>query len=261
MKHTWSLILLFVTALLLMTGYSLLPASWREPLGLRAVSAADYISVEWQEEATPKTETPAPDTVAKADVMAEDTTAQRVLIVGDSMVERLRRRMARYCHASGHELTSVIWYSSSTEWWSMCDTLQHFIDIVQPTHIYICLGGNELYVRDLDHRAQCIAAVHRMCGDIPTVWIGPPNWCEDTGINELICREMGSDAYYPSYQYTYERASDKHHPTQAAADKWMDSIAAWTNRHQLVHPIRYIMPTDQSAQHQTYIIAPEPPQK
>ena len=44
-----------------------------------------------------------------------DTAAKNILFIGDSMLEGLSPRMAAYAKKNGHTLTSVIWYSSSTE--------------------------------------------------------------------------------------------------------------------------------------------------
>ncbi|MDE6417163.1 MAG: hypothetical protein K2K68_09095, partial [Duncaniella sp.] len=46
-----------------------------------------------------------------------DSAAQRILIIGDSMLEGLNPRLAAYAAANGHTLNSVIWYSSTTAYW------------------------------------------------------------------------------------------------------------------------------------------------
>ena len=44
-----------------------------------------------------------------------DTLPQRILFVGDSMLEGLSPRLAAYAKHNGHELYSVIWYGSTTK--------------------------------------------------------------------------------------------------------------------------------------------------
>ena len=40
-----------------------------------------------------------------------DTTAKNILFIGDSMLEGLAPRLAKYCDKNGHTLVEVIWYS------------------------------------------------------------------------------------------------------------------------------------------------------
>ena len=46
---------------------------------------------------------------------AIDSAHQTILFFGDSMLEGLSRRFADYAVQNGHELYTVIWYSSSTQ--------------------------------------------------------------------------------------------------------------------------------------------------
>lgn len=80
----------------------------------------------------------------KADSMIKkpvDTAAQRVLIFGDSMSEYLGLRLAGYANKNGHKLTCITWVSSGTRNWAATDTLQHYIQRIKPTHVFVCLGS------------------------------------------------------------------------------------------------------------------------
>lgn len=173
-----------------------------------------------------------------------DTTAQRILFIGDSMLEGLARRAADYALGNGHEIQSVVWYSSNSQQWAETDTLQHFIRKFQPTFIMVCLCSNELFVRDLDNRDRYVRRIVQKIGDIPFVWISPPNWKDDTGINDIIIRHTGDGRYFDSRHYRdrMERRGDHAHPTQEAANWWMDSIAVWLNSMETAHPIRMERP-------------------
>lgn len=167
--------------------------------------------------------------VVPEQIIVNDTTSQRILFFGDSMVEGLSKRMRQYAAANNHELLNIIWYSSSTKIWSESDTLNHFLKQFEPTYIMVCMGGNELFVRDLDKRNNYIKNIVRQISDKPYIWIGPPNWKEDTGINNLIEENVETFRFFPSKNLTYERSKDGAHPTFASAAKWMDSIAVWMN--------------------------------
>jgi len=165
----------------------------------------------------------------KEEIIVNDTTSQRILLFGDSMVEGLSKRLRNYAAENGHELLNVIWYSSSTKIWAERDTLQHFMRTFEPTFIMLSLGGNELFVRDLDKREAYIQRILEKIGDIPFVWIGPPNWKEDTGINDLMEKHVKTYRFFPSKKLTFQRLSDGAHPTLASSAQWMDSVAVWMN--------------------------------
>lgn len=190
-----------------------------------------------------------------ADAAVTDTTAQRILLFGDSMVEGLSKRMRRYAAANGHELLNVIWYSSSTKIWSESDTLAHFIHQFQPTYLMLCLGGNELSVRDLDKRDRYIKTLIGKFGDRPYVWIGPPNWKEDTGLNRLIEKNTGSSRYFPSKKLTFQRKKDGAHPTDSSAFLWMDSLAVWV-KNEASCRIRMAFPENDEQCGRTIVLQP-----
>lgn len=177
-------------------------------------------------------EVPVTDTdsieVVKQDEVICDTTSQRILIFGDSMIEGLSRRLRQYAFENNHDVLNVIWYSSSTKIWAQYeDTLTYYLKQFEPTYIMISLGGNELFVRDLDSRDKYIKTILQKVDTIPYIWIGPPNWKEDTGINELIEQNVGTHRYFPSKDLLFERKKDGAHPTYNSASNWMDSVAAW----------------------------------
>lgn len=157
-----------------------------------------------------------------------DSSAQRFLFIGDSMLEFLRIRMNEYCKKNGHTMQTVIWYSSSSLWFGQCDTLKHFIKKYNPTYVVLVLGANELFIKDIKtERAKFVSNIIAQMGKLPFIWVGPPNWKDDTGINDLILQYAGESRYFPSKNLTYERTKDGAHPKRESAYKWMDSIAVY----------------------------------
>ena len=185
-----------------------------------------------------------------------DTLSHRILFFGDSMVEGLSKRMGEYAKANDHQLMNIIWYSSSTEIWAKSDTLKHFIQSFRPTYVMISIGGNELFVRDLNKREKYIHTIIEKIGDIPYVWIGPPNWKEDTGINDLIRESVSTSRFFLSKNLSFERSSDKIHPTFASASVWMDTIASWMASCNCIHPIKMKCPTVKVKTGKTIMLAP-----
>ena len=186
-----------------------------------------------------------------------DTTSHRILFFGDSMVEGLLRRMNGYAFANGHDLTNVVWYSSTTEIWAKTDTLHYFLDKVKPTFAIISIGANEQFVKDVAGREAYIRQIIKELDGTPYVWIGVPAWKEDSGINDLTKRIVGRKRYYDSRDLTLQRGRDRMHPTFNAASIWMDSVAVWMASSATAHPIRLDKPTDDKRHtYKTYALQP-----
>ena len=185
-----------------------------------------------------------------------DTCKQTILFFGDSMLEGLGRRFGDYAGFNGHVLHNVIWYSSSSKQWGTTRTLEHFIELYHPTFIVVCLCSNELFVRDLDKRNQYIQTLVQKIGDIPFVWISPPNWKKDTGINTLIVKNVGKERYFDSTHLTLERISDHAHPTMKAAAEWFDLVAKWMSSNETAHPIVMRTPDKRYKAASTVLLSP-----
>lgn len=187
-----------------------------------------------------------------------DTTAKNILFIGDSMLEGLAPRLAKYCDKNGHTLVEVIWYSSSSKIWGESGRLAELIAKYKPNYIFICLGANELYVPDIKRaRRHFVKKILAEIGDIPYVWIGPPNWDEDTGINDLIEQEVDDGCFYLSAHDHFERSRDGAHPTRASAHQWMDRVVKWMADN-CAHPIRLKNPGEGVGK-ASHIIVYQPP--
>lgn len=186
-----------------------------------------------------------------------DTVPKTILFIGDSMLEGLSPRLAAYAAANGHTLYTVIWYSSTSEYWGSSNKLRGYISRLKPDFIFICLGANELFVRDIaEKRDKYVKNIVRDIGDIPYVWIGPPNWKADTGINDLIAANTAPGTFFVSNGMHFDRAKDGAHPTRSSAVLWMDSVARWMPLHG-AHPIRMDRP-DKTTGHPKRIFVHQP---
>lgn len=187
---------------------------------------------------------PAPEALSPVE---PDTTPQTILFIGDSMLDGLSPRLAAYCKSSADTLYSVVWYSSTSEAWGKTKRLEEYIRRVKPTFIFISLGSNELMVKDIkDKRDKYVKEILRQTDGIPYVWIGPPNWREDTGINDLIKENVKKGCYFRSAEMKFDRRKDGAHPTAASAAVWMDSIVRWIPEHH-PSPIAFKPATEKTA--------------
>ncbi len=176
-----------------------------------------------------------------------DTVPQTILFIGDSMLDGLYPRLAAYANENGHTLYAVIWYSSTSEVWGRSNKLKDYIAKLKPTYIFVSLGANELFVKDIaEKRDKYVKKIIADIGSIPYVWIGPPNWKPDTGINDLVEANAGDDHFFLTNGMKFPRMKDGAHPTHAAAVGWMDSVVRWMPAHS-AHPIRMNIPKQKTA--------------
>ncbi len=228
MKQAWGFIWILIITLLLLTAYSFAPFTIRiagvelKKTNFRQFLVGDTAHVDALVAATVKWHRP-----------KLDTSKQVILMAGDSMLEQLRYAMGDYCRYNGHKLYVVMWYGATTKWYGQSDTLAYYIRKFHPTYVIIVLGANELFVPNIvKRRAKYVKSILKQIGNLPYIWVGPPNWKKDKGINDLIRMFVGRDQFFPSYKISlnnpyFTRFSDGAHPTYSAAYLWMDSIAQW----------------------------------
>lgn len=179
----------------------------------------------------------------KAPVVIEtDSLPQSIFIFGDSMTFNLALRLAQYAKQNGHEIHSVNWDSSNTKVWADHDTLAYFIDKYHPTQIFISLGSNEMYFKNPETRAPYVKRILEVIDTIPYIWIGPPNWKEDTGINDMLERMCARGAFFRSAGMEFKRKKDNIHPTRESSSMWIDSIMRWLPKSS--HPFVADLPSD-----------------
>lgn len=159
-----------------------------------------------------------------------DTTKHRVLLIGDSEAGGLRYPLNDYCLANGHKLVaSVEWYSATIFNFAKSDTIAKIIQRYKPTYIFLVMGLNELFARDLKSRGSAARLLAKKLKGIPYTWIGPANWEEDFGINEVFANSADAGTYFFTKQLVLPRAEDGRHPSNRGYRIWMDSVAHWIN--------------------------------
>ncbi|MDE6340353.1 MAG: hypothetical protein K2K97_11290 [Muribaculaceae bacterium] len=185
------------------------------------------------------------DSIKKAEkvkVITTDSSPQSIFIFVDSMTFNLALRLAQYAKVNGHEIHSVNWDSSNTKIWAESDTLAHYINLYKPTQIFISLGSNELYFKDPYARAPYVKSIIAQIDTIPFVWIAPPNWKEDTGINDMLEEICTPGRFFRSAGMEFKRKKDNIHPTRESSALWIDSIMRWLPKSS--HPFIANMPPD-----------------
>lgn len=183
--------------------------------------------------------------IAEAEAPKEvtvDSLPQSIFIFGDSMTFNLALRLAQYAKQNGHVINSVNWDSSNTKIWAESDTLNYYIRKYRPTQIFITLGSNEIYFKNPEVRVPYVRRILEMIDTIPYVWIGPPNWKKDTGINDMLQRECRPGTFFRSEGMEFKRKADHIHPTRQSSALWVDSIMRWLPKS--AHPFVAEVPSD-----------------
>lgn len=153
----------------------------------------------------------------------------RILIIGDSQLEGLKKPLYKYYKEQGiHIAATVLWYGSSTQIWAQTDTLNFYLKKYQPSLVILALGLNELFLVDQDKIADNSRIIlHNIYkSGARAFWIGPAAWKKDRGICSTLAVINGKD-FFPSHLLKLDRAADKRHPSSQAAWLWFDQIKPW----------------------------------
>lgn len=156
-----------------------------------------------------------------------DSSEQSILLAGDSMAECLLYGIRSYAKSSGHKVHCTSWYGSSTVKWAKSDTLETAIRRHKPTLVIFCLGANELTIPNIWNREKYLQAIVKKLEGTKYLWVSPPNWTEDTGLTEMIEKNVPTDQLFISKDLKLDRRRDGAHPTVEASKIWMDSVAHW----------------------------------
>lgn len=175
-------------------------------------------------------------------LISKDTSCQRILLAGDSMADGLLSPFTKYCESNGHKLFHAGWTSSTIIGWGYTNRLSELIKKYKPTYVIMALGSNELYTTDLKIREKLVNKISDEASEIKFIWVGPPHWKEDSGLDSLLIETLGNKKYFSSKKMFLseplknKRAPDKRHPTPYAFGVWADSIVSWiTNKS--IYPI------------------------
>jgi len=178
--------------------------------------------------------------------LAEPMAKEKILLMGDSMVEVLAPRLADFALENGHEMVPAIWYGSTTSAWAKSSELGQLLREVNPSLVIVVLGSSELSRRDIESRRPMIEALVKRVGSRKLLWVGPPNWRPDTGINDLLESLVGADRFFRSAGLELTRKKDGIHPDAAGGRVWTTALVRWLATHGR-YEIAMTEPTRQAA--------------
>lgn len=173
-------------------------------------------------------------------ILEPDTTVKQIFIFGDSMTILIAARLAAYGRQNGYKVSSLTWDSSSTVIWSNSDTIEKYMKEINPDFVMITLGSNELFLQHFESRKPNVKKIIDKLAGIPFIWIGPPNWKEDKGFNDMMESVLPRGTYFRTEGMELDRGPDHVHPTRRAGALWADSVMRWIVKSP--HPIRAEIP-------------------
>lgn len=158
-----------------------------------------------------------------------DTSAQKILLLGDSMMEGLQSYLKMRTEKCKHEIVSLAKTSTSIVAWVGKDStgrLKEAITKYKPTLVLISLGSNELFAPKnlLPEYAKYLDNLLLQLGNTNFIWICPPNWKKDFGLTDLILEKVQEDRFFPSRDLKIPRAGDGIHPNPQGYEMWADKI-------------------------------------
>lgn len=158
-----------------------------------------------------------------------DTTDERILLVGDSQVECVRNAVYNYTLHNNHKLVaSVTWYGSVTLDWGYSDTLSYYIKKYQPTTVIYVIGLNEIFVKPGEDRKEQFRNVLNTieAHNLKYCVLGPAAWEKDFGIVNAMA-EIAGIHFFDASKMTLARASDGRHPSLAGGYTWFEAAAEY----------------------------------
>lgn len=162
--------------------------------------------------------------------LAKDTTRHKILLVGDSQVEGLKLPFYDYCFKNNHKIMAAFtWFAGTDMAYADSDTLKNVINKYKPDYIVMVIGLNELYKTRLEECTIAVKKILTTFNNIPYSWIGPANWTEDKGINNMYESTVDEGCFFLSKNLNLPRGKDERHPNEIGYNIWMDSIALWMN--------------------------------
>ncbi|MEM9694319.1 MAG: hypothetical protein AAGA56_17340 [Myxococcota bacterium] len=173
-----------------------------------------------------------------------DESPQRILLVGDSMVENLKFTLHHHAAARGHHLTVGIWYASTLQAWAGHSHMGELLSLSRATVVIMVNGASESPSLKDEVRVKLLRQLQRRIGDRPLLWIGPPTTPPFRSYDAWMAGMLPPNTYFPSSRLSLPRERDGIHPTPEAGASWARAIVTWIERTS-AHPIA-LTPTDPS---------------
>lgn len=169
-----------------------------------------------------------------------DPTKKLILVTGDSMCDLLFIALRKLRKENDFEIVyeteyKAIYGSTITHWANKRKKkrkldLTAYIKKYNPDLIVFSLGSNEILYRVSEKKIKNLRKVLSYLKGREYVWVGPPNWKKDKGLDSILHANVGSSRYFVSKNFDFKRISDGAHPTMSEGKVWVDTLTRWINQ-------------------------------
>jgi len=159
-----------------------------------------------------------------------DPNKKRVLLTGDSMGDCLFFALLNLRKENSFQVIYKPWYSSKIGQWAGRQLLKGYIQKYRPHLVIFTLGSNELFFPISEKKARNVQKILKQVEGTEFVWVGPPNWKKDWGLDSLVHAQVGSNRYFVSKNFKFKRRGDGAHPMISEGTHWTDTLARWMNQ-------------------------------
>lgn len=100
----------------------------------------------------------------------------------------------------------------------------------QPDLVVISLGSNEVRVPAPETHAAWVKRMVKFIGKRPCVWVTPPMWTRETGIIDVIQKNVAPCRFFETDKHIkapLARQKDGVHPSEAGGAAWAEAFWEW----------------------------------
>lgn len=159
-----------------------------------------------------------------------DSKQKRILLTGDSMGDLLFFPLRTLRKKNGFQITYKPDYGSKISKWAKTKRLVTYIKKYRPDLVIFTMGSNEILWLVKQQKIKNIHKIKKHLKGTEFVWVGPPNWQKDWGLDSAIHTNIGKSNYFVSKCFNFKRNPDGAHPTAHEGKIWTDTLMRWINQ-------------------------------
>jgi len=155
-----------------------------------------------------------------------------VLQIGDSFAAALGMELGKLLKGAGLRTALEYKTASYIPNWSYEGDVPKFVSRYRPDLVLITLGANELEIPKPVDRIKSIKHLVSTLGGRPCVWVAPPLWKPDTGLQQVIRDNVAPCRYLDSNALVHDlpRGHDKIHPSLEGRQIWAKIVFDWLSK-------------------------------
>jgi hypothetical protein len=150
-----------------------------------------------------------------------------VVSAGDSFNGAFSMALAPRFRAEGARFVRDVWVGVGV---GQFDRHRRFADLLaqhKPDLVIVSLGANDIDDSDLEAAARSVRSIVQKIGARDCYWIAPAMWKKDTGILEVLERNVAPCRFFSSRGFKVERGRDGWHPSVKGGADWAERFWEW----------------------------------